>query len=190
MPTFMCLFVVGFHEKLMEPEFNSKYGAFYNDFKIENKGALLYHSVFVIRRYLFALTCVYLTDYPHFQIQLFAMYSIFYLWYLIAVRPFRAEFMNYIEIMNETVILLCSSSLFVFTRFVSDSRLQFQVGMGLVVTVLANIGVNILFAIINTIVDIYQTLKRRSAKKDREWGSVSTRVEKIDTYEVNESALR
>jgi len=149
----MAFFILTRHELLFQEAFRSKFGAFYEDFKIHDKRALLYYSVFVIRRYLMALTCVFLTDHPIFQIQMYAFYTLFYLWYLVSVRPFNNELNNRLEILNEFVVLGTSYLLFIFSDFVDDPGLKFKCGMAFIAIlafiVVTNIGTSVLVSLLN-----------------------------------------
>jgi len=122
MPIMMCYFILNHHKEIKDGSLTSRYGAFYGDLKKEHKASLLYNVIFVLRRYLVALTCVFLYDYPTAQIQLLSLSSMLFLWYLIEVRPFKDDKMNNIEIFNETTLLCSAYLLFIFTDFVQDTQ--------------------------------------------------------------------
>jgi hypothetical protein len=65
-----------------------KFSAIFELLKPQSKPALLYHSVFVLRRLLLALTLVFMKDSQVSQISLLIGISLAYSLYLIRVRPF------------------------------------------------------------------------------------------------------
>ena len=65
-----------------------KFAAIFELLKPHSKAALLYHSVFVLRRLLLALTLVFMKDSQVSQISLLIGISLAYSVYLIRVHPF------------------------------------------------------------------------------------------------------
>jgi hypothetical protein len=65
-----------------------KLAAIFELLKPESKPALLYHSIFVLRRLLLALTLVFMKDSQVSQISLLIGISLAYSVYLIRVQPF------------------------------------------------------------------------------------------------------
>ena len=66
-----------------------KVAAIFELLKPQSKPALLYHSVFVLRRLLLALTLVFMKESQVSQISLLIGISLAYSLYLIRVRPFN-----------------------------------------------------------------------------------------------------
>jgi hypothetical protein len=60
----IIIFLMVFYKRLDDNSIKSKAGTLYDRFKLNSKPALLYNAVFLFRRLLFALTCLYLIDYP------------------------------------------------------------------------------------------------------------------------------
>ena len=87
--------------------FASRYGAFYDGLRTDRKSSLLFHIIFLIRRFAFTMMAIYAGDYLFVQIWVLLATSTMQVSYLFVCRPFDSEFMNNIEIFNElTTIVL------------------------------------------------------------------------------------
>jgi len=65
LPLFVLFFYGRKYAKMDEPSFKQRWGSIYAGFKegeFRSKGAVLYPVFFYVRRLLFALLCVYLTE--------------------------------------------------------------------------------------------------------------------------------
>ena len=58
-------------------------------------------------------------------------------------RPLIGEFANNMELINETLTLVCSYSLFIFSAFVPDAGTRYLMGWQLIVLVLMTLGFNL-----------------------------------------------
>ena len=87
--------------------FASRYGAFYDGLRTDRKSSLLFHIIFLIRRFAFTMMAIYAGEYLFVQIWVLLATSTMQVSYLFVCRPFDSEFMNNIEIFNElTTIVL------------------------------------------------------------------------------------
>lgn len=66
-----------------------KIGSFYEEIKTESKGALMFNVIFMLRRLIFAISCILIKERPSFQIQLLTMSCVFAIIYLCEVAPFE-----------------------------------------------------------------------------------------------------
>ncbi len=74
----------------------------------------------MIRRLLFAITIVVLTEHTAFQLQINLLFSMFYLPFLIHVKPMFDPSLNRLEILNEITLLTCYLICFTYTDFTDD----------------------------------------------------------------------
>jgi hypothetical protein len=81
---------------------------------------LLFSAFYVMRRIIFALSTLYMTANPMFQIMLFQVMSLLQFLYIGIWRPFESALQNRIELMNEACVLIISVLLPGFTDFVED----------------------------------------------------------------------
>ena len=100
-------FYLKYFKKWDDEVFSARYGAFYDGLRTDRKSSLLFHIIFLIRRFAFTMMAVYAADYLFVQIWVLLGTSTMQLAYLFVCRPFESEFMNNIEIFNElTTIVL------------------------------------------------------------------------------------
>jgi hypothetical protein len=62
--------------------------------------------------------------------------------FFITVKPLDQPFLNGIEVFNEACLLLTSYFLFLFTDFVPDPKLRYQIGWLFIGLQILNIAVN------------------------------------------------
>jgi hypothetical protein len=96
----------------------------------------------MIKRFVFAIICIYLYDYPFAQIQFLHIQTILMIMYIISVKPFKEALLNKLEIFNEICILLTSYHLSCFTMFVSDPLIKYNIGWSLLALTSLNMLVN------------------------------------------------
>ena len=65
-PFFVVGLLMGLYKKLGTKPYRERIGAIYEEIKVDSRPPLLYNFFFVFRRFLFALTVVFLIDYPFF----------------------------------------------------------------------------------------------------------------------------
>ena len=65
-----------------------------------------------------AVNIVFLEGSTYFQIVVQLISSLVFFSYLVAFRPFDEKLVNFVEILNEGTILICSYLIFAFTDFV------------------------------------------------------------------------
>ena len=69
------------------------------------------------------------------------------LYYMSMAGPYNDNLVRYQEIMNESVVLLATYPLLVFTNWVSNLQSRVNAGWFLIATILLNIGFNILICL-------------------------------------------
>ena len=117
-PLLIAVLICKFYKRLSDPAVSDKISSLYEGLKTHSKAALAYNSVFVVRRFLFALTIVLLYEHPGAQIQFLILYSVLMIIYDVLVKPFEDPNLNKLEIFNELCILVTGYHLICFSDFV------------------------------------------------------------------------
>lgn len=71
--------------------------------------------------------------------------------YLIGVKPFENPKINYIEIFNESVVLIVSYHLFLFTDYIDGDELSTYVGYSIIGATLLTIAVNMVVMLLESL---------------------------------------
>ena len=99
--------------------FKLLFESFYEGLNLLRRWQYSYTLIFYLRRTIIALVIIKLTDTPILQIFLIHMCSVLILAYLFLVKPFDNHLHNWIEIGNESVLILMADMLL---PFVDESR--------------------------------------------------------------------
>ena len=107
---------------------------------------------------------------------------------------------NAVEIINETLLLLCFQLLFIFTDYVEDPELRHKFGYGVLYLIGVVAGLNVVFLLFNLISKIYIKVKqyfaRRSAsmkiqkKRDETLKAMNTIVNDTGDFKLVDRAPR
>ena len=79
----------------------AKYGTIYAELDLDKKWSLLFNVMFVIRRFLFALSTILMGQWVTFQLQVQFVSSLIIIVYVQLWEPFKERKMIWIETMNE-----------------------------------------------------------------------------------------
>ena len=124
-----------------------KFGPLFSDLKSNNIYALRYMNVYFVRRYIIVAACLLRPDQINFlyfiQINLHLWSTGFKLCYLAWNRPFVKKLMNYQDIMNEAIVLICGYHMFVFTDWVDSDNTRFTMGYSLIGFIILNVIINL-----------------------------------------------
>ena len=124
-PFYVYMFFMRKKDVLKNEKVEESYGSLYENINTNSKMALMFNLIYLCRRMVFAVLSVYCIDYPNFQIQFMVLHSALVCMYILLVRPFETNLLNYQELFNEVCILGVSYHLFIFTDFVGDDDLQY-----------------------------------------------------------------
>ena len=109
--------------KNLESEYvKKKIGSMYLGVYLETDDpfGLSLSAVFLIRRSIFVATTFLLIDHPALQLQAFIFTSVSYMTYLKITRIYEDKFMLNLELLNESLFLLCSYHFLMFTNILND----------------------------------------------------------------------
>ncbi len=116
------LVFLGFNEnftKLKNKNAKQLFGAFYSNLDTNCISKVNFTALFLARRLIYALNLVLLTESELFQILLQILMSLGLLCYLITVMPYEKMIDNYLEIFNESCIIILFYSSIGFSRAIS-----------------------------------------------------------------------
>ena len=124
------------------------------DFKEDNSSRYFY-LYFLLRRAIFVISIILFRDFLVMQLALFSVGSYATLCYLLLSRPYKAEFLNTVEIFNEFCTLGISYLLFVFSDYQDDPYLKYKAGWMFSSTffliLLFNAGFMLYFSVISVV---------------------------------------
>ena len=90
---------------------------------------------------------VFWIDRSYFQIQFIIFKCSIYMIYSGSFRPFEIPFVNTMDLINETLTLMCSYSLITFSAFVPDAETRYQCGWEIIVLLVLSIAINLVVII-------------------------------------------
>ena len=93
--------------------FKLKFNSLYLNLRTSSHGALLYTFFFLFRRFILAITIMFMDSYPLLQGYLIVISSFLNLVYIVRFRPFEERITHIFEIFNELTILSVSIGIFV-----------------------------------------------------------------------------
>lgn len=112
-------------KNLAKPENIQKYGDLYLGLDTRKRTAMMVAVLFMLRRLLYAGVLVYLVNRSCFQIQFMILHCSLIMLYMGYFWPFKTHFSNVMETTNETLTLMCTYYLCLFTDFVPDAKARF-----------------------------------------------------------------
>jgi hypothetical protein len=92
-----------------------------------HESAILWPIVFCIRRALFAVAVVFITD-PVVQLMAFVYPTLAVVILLGLTQPLESPYANKIEMFDSVTVLILSYCLFCFTDFVPDANVRYNIG--------------------------------------------------------------
>ncbi len=140
--------------------YENRVGEIYGDMRKDSKPALLYLSIFCLRRFLFVASVFFMGDIPLFQQFTFCILNFSYLIYLISVKPLEEPSANHMEIFNEGMILGVNYHLFLFHFFAEDPDSAYNVGWSCIGITLIMMLVNVVIVLVKTFKDIRFAIKK------------------------------
>jgi hypothetical protein len=100
-----------------------RFGSTYMDLRYDDKAALLYNILYMLRRLLIAFLATLCKEYPFAQVQLIVFHCIGMIIYTIYVKPFEMPLLNNMETFNECCIIVATYHLFYFTDYLDDPEM-------------------------------------------------------------------
>jgi hypothetical protein len=114
-----------FYDLQTDPALYAKFEALVASTKSTYRSASLYLVLFLLRRLIFAISLVFLTDWPLLQVNLMFFQSLCLILYLIAYKPMEEPVMNYQKIFNELCILGVTYPSLLFSGYFDDPQVEY-----------------------------------------------------------------
>jgi hypothetical protein len=163
-------------EKLTDPIFKLKFDTLYQNTNPFKTSAYQLTLIFCTRRLLLALATVLKGEYLIVGLYTYVFLSMLTLSFFIRNKPMKYESFNNVEIMNETLILSTSYFMFVFSDWIPDVEIRYNVGFYLMYLVAA-------MSVINFIIIIREMCK--GIKKESGRGNYEKHMKKLnENYNV------
>lgn len=149
-----------YSESLKVEEFRIKYSTLYTDMWIRKQTAVESIALLCMRRFMLVLTTVFLNS--HLLPSLFVYFygSIFLLWYYIYHHPFDRKWGHYLELMNESFVMIVAYFSFLFTEYVTNIEARYQFGSFLVDMLVWVIVINLIGIIYESYLSAARYYKR------------------------------
>ena len=96
----------------------------------------------MIRRLIFAIIAIFLSELLVIQLLMHTLSSIGILMFLFYLKPLESKFLNAIEIMNEITLLISSYFLYFFTSFIQSVEMKYEMGWYFIGIAAFNIFIN------------------------------------------------
>jgi hypothetical protein len=142
----------------------AKFEALVASIKSTFRAASLYIVLFLLRRLVFALSLVFLTDWPLLQVNLLFLQSLSLLLYLLACRPFDDPVISAQELFNELCILGVTYPSLLFSGYLDDPLIEYQAGWYIVGVIGVNLTVNMSIALVQAGRGARQAVRRMCMK--------------------------
>lgn len=154
-----------YFSKLETHDFQSRFGALTLGLDLKERKAVLFPSIFMLRRVLYAGMMIYWVEQSYFQIQFMIFKCSLCMLYVGYFRPFKSSFVNSLELTNEYMTLLCSYSLIMFSQIVHDPETRYLCGWQIIFLVLLILAINMSIIIFQAIRDAIKKCKLKYKKR-------------------------
>ena len=166
MPVAFMAFVFHYRIPIQTKDFkDNKYSAIYEEQRKESMMSLMYHTIFLLRRLIFGMTIAFLIDYMFAQLMIMILMSFLINTYTGYYRPFKDDFINTLEVFNESTILACLFCCLAFTDYVSDETVKQQMGLVVIGIVILNVTLNLIYMMKVSLSKILKKCKERLRNK-------------------------
>ena len=149
---------------LRTPTTKAKYDSIYANIDYYKPKALYNTSLFLARRLSLAFLIVYI-DSVAVQILVSDCCSTLLLAYYLRVMPMADKLSNFVQIMNECVILVCTWLILQFTLYVPDAEVRHEQAFYFLYVALSNIIFNVLIFLFIIVKRIYMAIKSYVTKQ-------------------------
>ena len=109
---------------LISPEFNSKWGFLYSDFRKSSKLQMMTSVVYTVRRASLILLAFFFKSSPTIQLLLAYLINFLGSIFFMHVSTHQDQLLNKIEVLNEVTVLIVNIHLFCFTELVENAEIR------------------------------------------------------------------
>ena len=126
-------------------EFKQRFYSMWKGLNTEDRGFIVYHWYFLIRRFMIGVLCVFARDVLFFQVAGLVFNIIFGIIIAGSTLCMEDKRLNTIEYFNETMIMMVLYCLICFTDFVPDEGMKSGIGWVCEFLVIFHIAFNLSF---------------------------------------------
>jgi len=145
-------------KELPDPSFQQTYGSVYEGLKPTKRSSLAFPILFVFRRMILAITCLYLKDHLWLQMLLSIYITLFQGCYLVHITPFEESLQGKLEVFNELTTITLYITAYTLAEMPLDyanpenAANQHEMSSKFFIAALAgNIATHLFFLLMNTV---------------------------------------
>jgi hypothetical protein len=166
-PIFTLAYIKPKYAQLEEDKIKSRFESIYEMIDLnQNPNAVLWCTLFCFRRAVFAFALIFTTN-PCLQLMAFCFPILAVIIMLGLISPLAEKFDNKIELYDSLTILLLSYCLFLFTDFVPDAFIRYQVGFFMIFLTAQNILINVYLMSKDPVKLLFEKLKYWWTNRER-----------------------
>ena len=162
-PIYVAYILKKFRNRLDDDEVLEKYGIFYEDYRFDNRNAVYYPVIMMVRRLCLIIVLVTFVKKPWLQSQILLAISFGNLCFMFAVRPYVDKLSNRMEMINETTVYISALLHIQFNQESLDqkaiSKFKNMLGWVVIGNVCANIVINVAVVTIQTLYTVYENIR-------------------------------
>ena len=102
---------------------------------------------------------ILLTQHTLIQIFLFWIVSLIHQRYLLVYTPYESKKLNFIEIFNEIIFFTAINLMILFSDYLRDPYLKYNLGWGFISLIVLQIAVNFILIIVDIALNVIRKLK-------------------------------
>jgi len=143
------------------PQFQARYGSLTEELRIKRHSTLnqMWIPIFFFRRFGYAAIIVLLTSSPLLQLVLCTSQSLFQIAWLALIRPFQHLSGNILQILNESTILFCFLSSFLFVDEQRSDGEAVRISWAMLGYIVIDMAINMVVIVYISVKDAIQKVK-------------------------------
>ena len=158
-------YIIAIHVKMIKHGKKSKHADFFENLR-DKPSSLIYQVTFFQRRYCMIFIITLLSNSGFYSIHGQMISTMYVVAYLLLTRPFKANNLNNIELVNEITVLMAAYPLLVFMGdWVWNVHIRFYCGWYLIGCIVFTLLLNTSILVIKLIVSTYKKLRQKWIKR-------------------------
>jgi len=156
LPIFILAFYLNYVKKLETKKFVQKWGGILDGLYLSEEAdkrriAIFYPFWFCMRRIVFALTCILAPDALWLQVSAAFILAMVNLYYFVIYKPFGAQKINRLEIMNELINFILLYHVILFSGVVPEYEDRYMLGWSFIFFLGSIMLVHVILLLIETV---------------------------------------
>ena len=124
-------------------EINNNWNILFTGIRINDRLAIHYQLIYILRRMAFVLIAYYGDVHIVFQLMATMVNQVLMISYVAAARPFKDRALNFLELFNELTIMMVIYMLFLITDFCTETFVKNMTGYAIIYITIFNMAVNL-----------------------------------------------